>query len=41
LFAPVPQPTASDLGGLGPGGTGRIAFQVPNEPVRPLAAAHG
>jgi hypothetical protein len=33
LFAPAPTPLAPDLGGLGPGGTGRIAFQILNEPV--------
>ena len=33
LFAPPQQPLAPGLGGLGPGGTGRIAFQVLNEPV--------
>jgi hypothetical protein len=33
LFAPDPPPLAPELGGLGPGGIGRIAFQVLNEPV--------
>jgi hypothetical protein len=33
VFAPAPLPVRPGLGGLGPGGTGRIAFQVLNEPV--------
>jgi len=33
IFAPAPAPVRPGLGGLGPGGTGRIAFQVLNEPV--------
>jgi hypothetical protein len=33
LFAPAPLPLAPDPGGLGPRGTGRIAFQILNEPV--------
>lgn len=33
LFAPTQQPLAPGLGGLGPAGTGRIAFQILNEPV--------
>jgi hypothetical protein len=33
LFARPQLPLSPDLGGLGPGGTGRIAFQVLNEPV--------
>ncbi len=33
IFAPAPLPVRPGLGGLGPGGTGRIAFQVLNEPV--------
>ena len=33
LFGPAPAPLAPGLGGLGPGGTGRIAFQILNEPV--------
>ena len=33
LFARPQQPLAPGLGGLGPGGTGRIAFQILNEPV--------
>jgi len=33
LFASDPLPLAPGLGGLGPGGIGRIAFQVLNEPV--------
>jgi hypothetical protein len=33
LFAQAPAPVLPGLGGLGPGGTGRIAFQVLNEPT--------
>jgi hypothetical protein len=33
VFAPAPAPVRPGLGGLGPGGTGRIAFQILNEPV--------
>jgi hypothetical protein len=33
VFGPPPQPVRPGLGGLGPGGTGRIAFQILNEPV--------
>ena len=33
VFAPAPAPVRPKLGGLGPGGTGRIAFQILNEPV--------
>ncbi len=33
LFATAQQPLAPGLGGLGPGGTGRVAFQILNEPV--------
>jgi hypothetical protein len=33
IFAPAPAPVRPGLGGLGPGGAGRIAFQVLNEPV--------
>jgi hypothetical protein len=33
IFAPAPAPVLPGLGGLGPGGAGRIAFQVLNEPV--------
>jgi hypothetical protein len=33
LFAKDPLPAAPGLGGLGPGGIGRIAFQLLNEPV--------
>ena len=33
LFATTPAAAAPELGGLGPQGTGRIAFQILNEPV--------
>jgi len=33
IFAPAPEPVRPGLGGLGPRGTGRVAFQVLNEPV--------
>jgi hypothetical protein len=33
VFAPAPEPVRPGLGGLGPRGTGRIAFQILNEPV--------
>lgn len=33
VFGVPPAPAASGLGGLGPGGVGRIAFQVLNEPA--------
>jgi hypothetical protein len=33
VFAPAPEPVRPGLGGLGPRGTGRIAFQVLNEPA--------
>jgi hypothetical protein len=33
IFAPPPTPVRPGLGGLGPGGVGRIAFQILNEPV--------
>jgi hypothetical protein len=33
VFAPPPLPVRPGLGGLGPKGTGRIAFQILNEPV--------
>jgi hypothetical protein len=33
VFGPAPQPVRSGLSGLGPNGTGRIAFQILNEPV--------
>jgi hypothetical protein len=33
IFGPAPTPVRPGLGGLGPGGAGRIAFQVLNEPV--------
>lgn len=32
-FAPPPEPAAPGAGGLGPGGVGRIAFQILNEPA--------
>jgi hypothetical protein len=33
VFGVPPAPTAPGLGGLGPGGVGRIAFQILNEPA--------
>jgi hypothetical protein len=33
VFATPPAPTAPGLGGLGPGGVGRVAFQILNEPA--------
>ncbi len=33
IFAPPPEPVEPRPGGLGPRGTGRIAFQILNEPV--------
>jgi sugar phosphate isomerase/epimerase len=33
VFAPAPEPARPGLGGLGPRGAGRIAFQILNEPV--------
>lgn len=33
VFGPAPHPAAPNVGGLGPGGAGRIAFQILNEPA--------
>ncbi len=33
IFAPPPEPVRPELGGLGPKGVGRIAFQILNEPA--------
>jgi hypothetical protein len=33
VFGPPPEPVRPDLGGLGPRGVGRIAFQILNEPA--------